>query len=81
MAINKTKSGKSTRVKKEIIFCANYLKHVLHLAKYHLWLKSIINPIPKSQSDDLRVPINYSGISLMNKIYISLYLMWGSSCI
>ena len=34
-----------------------------------LWLKSIINPIPKSQKDDPRVPLNYRGISLMSTVY------------
>jgi hypothetical protein len=34
-----------------------------------LWSKSIINPIPKSSSNDLRDPMSYRGISLASTIY------------
>ncbi len=29
------------------------------------WAKAVINPIPKSDSSDPRVPLNYRGISLL----------------
>lgn len=34
-----------------------------------MWLRSIINPIPKSQIDDPRVPLNYRRISLFSTVY------------
>ena len=34
-----------------------------------MWRKSIISPIPKSSSSDIRVPLNYRGISLLSNIY------------
>ena len=39
------------------------------------WLKAVIRPIPKNRTSDLRVPLNYRGISLMpaiGKIYSAL---------
>ncbi|MCP3932899.1 MAG: reverse transcriptase family protein [Bacteroidetes bacterium] len=33
------------------------------------WQKSIIQPIPKSASNDQRIPTNYRGISLLSNIY------------
>ena len=32
------------------------------------WARGIINPIPKSASSDLRVPLNYRGISLLSVV-------------
>jgi hypothetical protein len=34
-----------------------------------LWSKSIINPIPKSSSNDLKDPMSYRGISLASTMY------------
>ncbi len=39
------------------------------------WLREVISPIPKNLSSDLRVPLNYRGISLLpviNKMYTAL---------
>ncbi len=39
------------------------------------WVRGIIKPIPKSASSDLRVPLNYRGISLLSvisKLYTAL---------
>ncbi len=30
-----------------------------------MWLKSVINPIPKGSNKDIFVPLNYRGISLL----------------
>ena len=40
-----------------------------------VWLRAIISPIPKSNKNDPRVPLNYRGISLLScvsKIYTSI---------
>ena len=34
-----------------------------------IWLKAIIRPIPKSRTNDPRVPLNYRGVNLLSCIY------------
>ena len=40
----------------------------------HVWIEALISPIPKSPSNDPRIPLNYRGISLLSvisKLYTS----------
>ncbi len=33
------------------------------------WLEAIIKPIPKSKTNDPRIPLNYRGVNLLSCIY------------
>ena len=80
MAINKAKFGKATGVENipnEILKSPKLFDILCDLFKGcfesgkipSMWLKSIINSIPKSQNENPRVPLNYRGISLMSTVY------------
>ena len=78
--IDKAKIGKATGIEDlpneilkspklgQILF--NLLFNCFHCSKIPtVWFKSIISPIPKSQKNDPRIPLNYRGISLMSTVY------------
>ena len=78
LAINRAKTGKATGIENlpNEVLKSPMLSHTLFsLFKKcfetgkipSMWLRSIINPILKS--DDPRVPLNYRGISLLSTIY------------
>lgn len=80
VAINKAKVGKAVGIENlpNEVLKLPVICHVLYcLFKKcfesgqipSVWLRSIINPIPKAQSDDPRVPLNFRGISLLSTVY------------
>lgn len=82
LAIKKAEVGKATRIDNlsHEVLKSPMLSHILHGSFKKcfemgripsVWLRSIINLIPKSQSDDARVPLNYGGISLLSTVYKS----------
>ncbi len=45
-------------------YCINYFFESCILSS--VWLKAVINPIPKGPNKDRYIPINYRGISLLS---------------
>ena len=79
-AVNKSKPGKSVGVEEipnEALKAPSLLNVPLSLFGFcfnysvvpSVWYKSIIKPIPKSLGSDLRIPLNYRGISLLSTVY------------
>ncbi len=79
IALNKAKSNKAMGIDKipnEILKNANCENILLKLFNAYfdlgkipsMWLKAIITPIPKSNSNDPRIPMSYRGISLLSTV-------------
>ncbi len=49
-----------------IILCTLFSKYYDNCLLPPLWLKAIINPIPKGADRDPLVPLNYTGINLLS---------------
>ncbi len=80
IVVNGLKNRKAVGIDKipNEVLKADSLKNCLHtFFQYYFdtgllpthWLKAIIKPIPKSKTNDPRVPLNYRGVNLLSCIY------------
>ncbi len=80
LVINGLKNRKAVGIDKipnEILKTENVRVCLLNFFQYYFdtgllpthWLKAIIKPIPKSKTNDPRIPLNYRGVNLLSCIY------------
>ncbi len=84
-AINRAKCGKSPGIDNlpnevlRVSRIVSLITKLLNMCFKHsvipsMWKKAIISPIPKGKNKDPRVPLNYRGIRLMNRMGSSSYV-------